>query len=197
MSLRDQLLAKGLVSKKRARAAGQEAKKARKDGQGSRRKKKLVEREQAAEQAAIAAAEKERRAEARREHRAVNDAHDRVQKIRALILSNRMGARGAVPFWHRRLGSLLLGRLQVPVAVARDLRNGNAAVVGLADADGPTRHFIVPRRTADRLLELEPSLIVHLVTDTENLRDPSETLVDTEWEPSLGPHRLRGEGDGR
>ena len=191
MSLRDQLLAKGLVSKKRARSLDREAKRDRKKKQANRQKKKAVEAEAAARAAAAERARVERVKAARIAARKAQEVVDRQARIRSLILGNRIPGRGRVPYFHRGVDGRTLNRLQLPEAVAGWLRAGKAGVVVLDHPGQEPEYVVVNAGAARELLELAPSLVLAFVTNTEGISQPDEAFLERDWEPSLAAHRVR------
>lgn len=193
MSLRDQLVAKGLATKKQARRASQEARQARKKAKAQAARKGQRE----AEEAAAAQAELDAREAARQRARAAaeahREAHERRHRVRQIVARHRLGGRGPVPFHHRVGDTARVAVMHLPVGIVRDLRAGRAAVVAAPDAhrEGAWEHHVVPRPVAERLAEIAPEILVHWVRDTEGLDDPAEGLLDRAWEPSLRPHRVR------
>lgn len=181
MSLRDQLIAKGLASKKLARKADLALKRQRKAEQGSRARDTELRRKQEAE--AEQAAEK--RAQARRqrnlEQRAIEEKH-RGQQI---VVGNRIGAGGPIPFHFRQVDRRRLGRIEVNKRAAFDLRCGRAGIAWLDKDD----YVVVTGKGARRLLEVAPERLVFFVEDTTGISEPSEQFLYREWETSLGPHR--------
>ena len=194
MSLRDQLIAKGLVSKKQARKATQELRKERKSKQGKRRRKKHVERETAAaEKVARETREAERR-KARDEDASRREQHELVFRVRDLIRNNRIGGKGPVLFRFRMIGSTMVGTLKLPVALARDLRVGKAAIAGCR-LGGEVEHHVVSVAAAEKLAEVSPESLVFFVRDLEHLGDPAQAFAERTWETELGPRRLRDEAE--
>jgi uncharacterized protein YaiL (DUF2058 family) len=193
VSLRDALLAKGLVSEKRARELGREAKEQRRQEQAQRKGKKETEAE-----AAKAAREAKERQVAEREaaraaRAAVHDEHEHRHRVRQIVLAHRLGARGRVPFHHRIGDTGRIGCLYVPEAVARDLRAGRLAIAAFQRDDGTWEHHVIQERAAEKLATIEPSALVHFVRDRDHLTDPAENVLVRDWESSLGPHRVRDE----
>jgi polyhydroxyalkanoate synthesis regulator phasin len=109
MSLRDQLIAKGLASKKQARKANQEMKRKRKSDQGSRAQEKALRREREAE----AKKEAEARAAARRERNLEQKATEERRRGQQIVSGNRVGANGPIPFHFRKVDGRTLGRISV------------------------------------------------------------------------------------
>jgi uncharacterized protein YaiL (DUF2058 family) len=188
VSLRDALVAKGLVSKKDARRVNQEAQADRRAAQGARRAKSEVESEAAvalreAEEAAV-----RERAAARRARELAREADERAIQVRQLIRANQIRSRGKYRFYHRAVDGRRIARLEVSDHVAWALRCGECAVVAIFDGPEAT-YGVVNARAATRLLELAPERVVHFVVDTKGLSDPAEALITPEWEISLRPRR--------
>ena len=194
MSLRDELLKAGLVSKKDVRRANRDKKKTRKQEQGSRRRKRAEQAEAEAARQAALEAERQERLACRQELDEAREEHERVNRIRQTILGNRLGAKGHTPFWVRSPDGRHLHRMSVTDRIAFDLRCGHAAVAVLLEPDREPEYYVISRRAALKLEEIAPEQVVFLVTDTAGLSHPEEQFLQQEWEPSLRPHRQR-EGD--
>ncbi len=192
MSFRDQFLKAGLIDKKSAAKIDRAAKEDRKAAQAARETKTASERaRQAADQA-----ERERRvaqaAADRTRAEAERAAHETVHRIKQVAMAHRMAGRGPVPFYHRRLDGPALACLTLRESLARDLRNGGAAIVGFRDLGGFV-YVVVPRRTAERLVTFAPEAIVHWSPTPDHLSDPAESLHLRLWETTLRPRRVRDE----
>jgi uncharacterized protein YaiL (DUF2058 family) len=194
VSLKDQLLKAGLVSKKDARRAGQEKRKERKKKQGQRRKKSALRAEEEARQRAAAAKASEERIRARKEQTAVREERELTQRIRQIVLGNRMGGRGPVPFHHKGLDGRTLHRLELTEKMGWNLRCGKLAIAALPEPGGAMSYHVVTVRAADKLAELDPTLVVFRVSDTTGISAPEEGFLSREWEPSLTPHRVAQPG---
>lgn len=190
MSLRDQLVAKGLASKKKAQQAERELKAERKRAQAQRAARRD---EDAAAEAAHAEELAQRRAQSEADRAAAaaaREAHEMVHRVRQIVWNRRMAGRGPVPFFHRRPGAAALGRLWLPVTLVRDLRLGKAAVAGFVNDRGVFEVHVVDRRTAERLDAIDPAAIVHWVRAGAALDDPSEGPGEAVTDVSLRPRRL-------
>jgi uncharacterized protein YaiL (DUF2058 family) len=200
VSLRDQLVAKGIVSKKDARRVDRQLKDERRAEQGSRPRKSATE----AEARARAKAEEEARRAAklaeRREIEARREAAELALRVKNLIEGNRLRPGSGQPFWHRSfeltsegptLGRHLL-RLDVSSGTAWQLRSGEASIAALA-VRGGTEYAIVPRKTALVLKEIAPAHLVFHNDEAEGLSDPDLDFLRRQWEPSLAAHRARPE----
>jgi len=190
VSLRDQLLAKGLVSKKRAKHIERELKQQRKKKQSRRKKKKQVEREQQVRAEAEAQREREQRQAVRRAAAKAQEELQRSTRIRSLILGNRIRSRGRVPYWHKTLDSAELHRMEVSEGVAWALRAGEAAIVAhIRGLGAEPEYLVVNAGTARELLELAPERVVTFVRDTKGISAPDERFLEADWEISLVPRR--------
>ena len=187
MSLRDQLLAKGLVSKKKARQADQQAKQRRRKAQGNARKRAAREAEEAAARAREAEERTQKRLAERRAREAARAEAEHAHRLAQIVLGNRLGAQGRHRFYHRtEQGTVAF--VEVPEAVARRLRLGQAAIAAVR---GGGCHVITDKG-ARKLEALAPELLMHWVPDTRGLSAPEEQLAPVrDWETSLRPHKLR------
>jgi len=190
MSLRDQLLKSGLVNKKAARRLDREQKQARKSKQGSKQRKNKIRREREAAEAAKREADSAARLAQRREREQVRDRYEAALRVRNLILGNRVKNRGSHPFYIRDRDGLI-HRMDLHPKVATELSNGR---LGVARLDHGTRveFVLIGSNAAERLAELDPSVLVHW-TPGPHPPDPSERLLQRDWEPSLVPHRVATE----
>lgn len=188
MSLRDALVAKGLVSKKDARRVNQEAQADRRQAQGARRAKHDVAAEAAEAQRAAEAEAVRERAEARKRREAAREEAERQITIRNLIRSNQIRSRGKYRFFHRAMDGVHVPKLEVSDRVAWALRCGECAIVAILDGPEAT-YGVVNARAAHRLREIAPERVVHFVEDTTGLSDPAEAFYLPEWEISLVPRR--------
>jgi len=188
MSLRDQLLAKGLVSKKQARKSDQAARKKRRSEKGAKRKRKVLEAEARAKKVDAATAKAHARQEARRERESERERMERALQIRNTILGHRMAAPGTQRFHHRcRAGEKIL-RMDLSTAMVERLRRGDAAIVA-----SHTQYVLVTRRGAEKLQELAPGVLVFWQADTKTLSRPDQQPHSRDWEPSLGARRATPE----
>jgi hypothetical protein len=81
-----------------------------------------------------------------------------------------------------------VGVMYLKEMVARDLRNGGAAIVLFKRDGGEPDWVVVTRRAAEKLAELEPEALIHFVRDLGHIGDPSESLMLRTWEHGgLGP----------
>src|SRR5690606_9409776 len=130
-SLRDQLLAKGLVSKKDAQRVGRELKHERKKDQASRKSKAELEAEERAARAAEAERARAELAARRRESEAKRVAEERPRRARDLVAGNRVRPGRGQPFFHRLPDGRHLGRIEVSSGTAYRLRCGELALAWL------------------------------------------------------------------
>lgn len=190
-SLRDLFVAKGVVSEKRAQQVAREARDERKQRQAERKGKGEERREsELREQAEL----ERRAAQAKADREAARierEAREHVLRVRQIILGNRLSGRGPVPFCHRRGDGPGVVQLSLPLATARDLRVGRAAIAGFASDTGVWTYHLVSQRAAEKLREIAPESLLHFVEQTDHLADPAESLSNRDWQSELGPHRLR------
>lgn len=194
MSLRDQLVAKGLASKKDAQRVERGLKEDRKQKQGARERRSVEEARADAEREAAFKAEVEARALARKEAERARDAAEHELRVRRMILDTRVRGKGKQAYWHRRLDSPVLARASVSPRVASMLRQGEVAIVAVPPrftGEAP-EYVLVPARTARRLLELEPRLVMAFTEDPRGISAPEEAFLEPDWEISLRPHRVGG-----
>ena len=188
MSLRDQLLAKGLVSKKKARSVDRDLKKTRKKKQGQRRRRSEVEAEQRARVEAAEEAERETRMADRRRREVEQARTQRALQVLQIVHGNRLKVAGKVRFYHRSADGRLLVRMTVSERAAFQLRNGDLGICALAAAAAPT-YVVLPRSAIERLKELAPHLVVFHVTDVSGLSAPELAFVSTTADGDLRARR--------
>ncbi len=186
MSLRDQLLKSGLVSKKDKVRAERELKESRKKKQGKRRKKKHVEREKKAAAEAKKAAEQERLLEERRQREAVRDRYEEALRVRNLILGHRVKGGGPHPFFVRGRKSATLHRMSLSPGVIRQIARGTLAVA-LLDLGTREEPMVVTARAAEQIAELNPGVLAHHYDSGSDA--PEDALAERDWEPDLRAHR--------
>lgn len=198
MSLRDQLLAKGVVSKKDVRRVEQDLRAQRKQDQGARRALSEVEAERRAAQKAEEEAERERRLTERREREARREAEESRLRLRQLIRGNAIRSRGPFRYFHRTVDPSTepptplprLGRIDISERVAFKLRCGECGIAALVEPTRPVEYVVVSARAVARLEEFAPWSVVAFTRSTEGISDPSEALWKPEWDISLVPHRV-------
>lgn len=188
MSLRDQLIAKGLVSKKKARKVDRQSKAERKAAQGARQKKKQRQREALAAQEAERLAAESQRREAARSRQAAREAVERPLRIRNLLLGNRLTLGRGQRFWHRSPSGRTLGELQLSSGLARQLRSGDAALAWL-EHRSHGQVVAIPKRTAQAVAELDPSVLLFFVEDPTGLGATDLGFHERTWEPDLAARR--------
>ncbi len=194
MSLRDQLVAKGLVSKKRARKVEREIKQERKQAAAHRPKKRDLEREAEARQAAEAEAADAARRAAHEARQAAREARERALQVQNLLKGNRLALGRGHRFWFRRPASPRVSEVQLSSGLAHQLRAGEAALALLVHPTGDEEVVAIPKSAAKRLQQLAPHQIAFFVQDTTGISAPDLALHQRDWEAELGPRRAR-EGD--
>ena len=195
MSLRDQLVAKGLASKKDRRRVDRELKQKRKKKQGSRKRARQVEREREAQRKAELDERMARRGAVRRAAAAARGVHERRNRVFQIIRTNEIRSRGPIRFHHRTLDGRWLRCLQISERVAVKLRAGEAAIVAF-DHGKRVEYSVISGRAAQELAEIESSWVVFHVQAPGPI-EPSEGFWQPEWDISLAPHRARPDEVGR
>jgi uncharacterized protein len=181
MSLRDQLIAKGLATRKQAKKHDQEARLQRRAKKGKKQKRRV---QQAAEDSARVAAEAEAlnaKRNARRARETERERMERALQIRNTIQGNRIHAIGQQRFHHRSLDGRLVHRLHTSSAMVERLRRGDA---GIVSADGT--YVLVSRQGAEKLNELAPNILVFWEPDTKGLSRPDAQPSPRDWAPGVG-----------
>lgn len=188
-SLRDQLVSKGLVSKKKAKQANRELKAQRKAAQGARKAKKVAQREAAAAREAEAAAAEQVRREQVAARSREREALEQRLRLRNLLLGNRMPLGRGQRFWHLSVDDpARLSEAQVSSGLAQKLRCGEAALARLDQRTGP-EVVAIPRRTAAAVQEIEPGAILFFVENATGLGVPELEFHRRDWEPELRARR--------
>lgn len=189
MSLRDQLLSKGLVKKADVRRAEQEAKRERKAEQGAKARKRILEQERKAAEQAEEQARQAQRLEDRKRAESQRDRHERALQVRNLILGHRMNNRGEQPFWYRGPDGRTVFRLKVHPRIAAELAAGNLAIARL-DQGNRDEHVLIGKVGAEKLEAIGATeVLLHWAKDLP--RDEADGLLQRDWEPSIRPHRVR------
>jgi uncharacterized protein YaiL (DUF2058 family) len=183
MSLKDALLAKGLVTKKDARRANQEIRKQRKQARGKQRKKNLVQAEAEDERSRAREEALRVRGDARRKRETEHAQRELGPRIKQVILSNRIAARGSLVFHHRAWKTSQILRLCVSEGVARQLRVGDAGIVALDEAT----YVVVGKSALEKLEALDASRIAFWVDSPGGEADPAEALCTRPDEESRTP----------
>jgi uncharacterized protein YaiL (DUF2058 family) len=182
MSLRDQLLQAGVVTRKQKQAAERDLKRKRKHKQSRRPSKKDLQREerQEAEQRRQAAIEEKlaRRSESQAEQAASARRLRANQIVEHHALLSRPGPQR---FWHPTPGGVVLHRLDLPRKLAEQLRAGRLAVVYAQHFGEPT-YRVVAQEVAVRLRSILPERVLFLNETPPDPEDPAERL----WEPLEG-----------
>jgi uncharacterized protein YaiL (DUF2058 family) len=192
MSLRDQLLAKGLVSKKRAKKLDRETHERRKKAHGNQASKKV--RDVEAEQAAVStrAAKKAAKLAARQKREAQREAYERVLRIRQLLTAHRVRTGGPVGFHHRGLDGAHVVQTRVNTATAAKIRSGELAIAG--QRIGPISTIaVIPRGAADKLDAFAPETLLFYNRDNSGIGAEELQSANRSWEPDLRAHRATAE----
>lgn len=190
MSLRDQLVAKGLVTKKDARRVEQQLREARKQAEGHKKSKRELEAEAAAARAAAEEAERQRKLAEKKARAAEREAKERALRLRQIIRRNTIRSAGRFRFYHRTLDGRHVHGLHVSERVAWKLRAGEAAIVADVEEGRDPQYVVVSARAAVKVGEIAPERVVHHVRDTRGLSAPEETLLAPDWDISLAPRRV-------
>jgi len=188
MSLRDQLLAKGLVTKKQARKADQDARTRRKNKKGQKRKRGIEVAEARAVRALAAEEALRTKLLSRRARESERERMERALQIRNTILGNRIAAAGQQRFHHRSGDGKRIARVHTSAAMVERLRRGDAAIVA---SDG--NYVIIARRGAEKLQDLAPQLLVFWQPCTKTLSRPDQKPHARNWEPELAARRATPE----
>jgi uncharacterized protein YaiL (DUF2058 family) len=199
MSLRDQLLKKGLVDKKRAQQIDREAKAERRAEQGQRERKRVVEQREAERARAEAEAAAHARALARKQAELAREDAERPARIRQKILANRIRGRGPVPFHVRAPDGRTLRRIEVHPNVAWKLRAGELGVAALGWPREEWEAVVVNAHAARELRALDPAIVCFLNEDTTGISAPDLAFGEPVAQPDLRARRVRegDEGGGR
>lgn len=188
VSLRDQLMQKGLASKKDVRRVEQELDRERRGRDGNKRTKAVDEASRAAEAAREDAERAEAKRAARTAYAVARERTERALQIRNLIASNTVRAAGPVPFCHRVPDAARIGTVHVSLPLAIQLRRGDLAIVALPSPGGFAVR-VVRRGAAERLVEIAPQLVVFWNADPAGTLARDQQPLVKDWESSLGPHR--------
>ena len=188
MSLRDQLVAKGLVSKKRAAKLERQLKHERRAQQGSRKKKRQIDAEAEASRREAAERESAERLAARRAREAARQAAEHTLRIRNLLVGNRLRPGRGHRFWHRSVDGRHLAEADVSSGVAFQLRCGEVALAHL-DHSRWSEVICIPRAAALKLKDLAPDRLLFFVDDPSGISAPDLAFRRRDWDTELGPHR--------
>lgn len=178
MSLRDQLLKAGVVSRKQKQAAERELKRKRKLEQAARASKREIEQaaRQQAERERLAALEAV--AERRRASHAAREAAARALRVNQIIEHHALrSSAGPQPFWHCTPGGVVLNRLDLPRKLAEQLRLGRLAVV-YSESLGELTFRVITREVAQRLGDILPERVLFLNELPPDPEDPAEQLAE-------------------
>lgn len=187
MSLRDQLLKKGLASKKDARRVDRDLKNQRKREQGSKKRKAALAREEKARLAAEKEAQAAERLAARKEREAARDRYEHALQVRNLLLGHRLKNRGGHPFHFKAKDGRTVLRMFVHPRVAEELTLGTLAIAWL-DHGNRDEYLLIGRKGAEKLTEIgAENVLVHWHRGEP---DASERPLHRDWDPSLRPHRV-------
>jgi len=178
-SLRDQLLKKGLVTKKQAKAAAREV---REQAQAARKQHKqgLVSEEvdSSAREAAEALKQKaERDRERNRQHEAARLHKERMAQVRDLIVNHQVRyAKG--PIAHNFAHGARVKTLHVTEELHREIALGALAITVLDD-----QYYLVPPGVAQKVLERMPEAVLVLNEPPEpaDPDDPYAVPDDLMW----------------
>lgn len=192
MSLRDALVAIGLVKKKDVARANRELNEERRAEQGGRRPQAEIDRELAAQRAEAEAAEQAARLRERDEREARKADVERRLRIENVLRANAIRPGKGQPFWHRAHASPQVLRLEVSSGVAWQLRSGEAGIAASVRAD-LVDYVVLPKKAIHKLRELAPELVVFFVDDTAGISAPELHFHTREWETDLAPHRATGD----
>lgn len=180
MSMKDQLLKAGLVNKKQVRKANQKAKKSRRDRQGSRAAKKVVEAQQRDAKKAEQQQRRQQRIAERRQRDRIREAAESLRRVDQILGAHRVHCRGGQQrFWFVGPNRQHIGRLEVPESIAFDLHCGRLAIAyrGPADAFEPDI-VLIPKETAQRVERIDPTRI--LFHNSTRPTEPEDAL----WRPA-------------
>ena len=190
MSLRDQLLAKGLVSKKNVQKANRDLKKQRKKKQAQREKRKVVAAKEAAKEERFHTAKIEQRQKDRKERDELKEQVVRVQRVRQMVDGNAINHQGRTFFHFKKLGGRLIGRLEISEKIGWMLRCGEAAIAAYRIGDREV-YKVIGAKSAKRLMEFAPENIVFFTSDTQGISNADEAFLVRKWETSLRARRLK------
>jgi uncharacterized protein YaiL (DUF2058 family) len=188
VSLRDQLLQKGLATKKDVRRVEQELDRDRRAREANKRSKAEEDASRSAAEAREAAARAEAKRAARTAYAEARERTERALQVRNLVSSNAVRAGGPIPFFHRVPGSAALGSIHVGVPLAGQLRRGDVAIAALPAAGGH-EYRVIRRAAAERLADIAPQLLVFWNRDPSGTLAPDQQPLARNWESALGPHR--------
>lgn len=176
MSLKDQLLKAGLVSKKQARKSDQKKRKQRKKAQGSREARAVLDARKAKADKEQRAREKRERLEAKRARERAREQQEMVRRVDQILNAHRVSFQhGRQPFWYPSPDKRFLFRLNLPESVAYELHGGKLGIAyrKSATTDEPDV-VLIPRETVERIQRLAPQRI--LFHNAERPKDPEDMM---------------------
>ena len=202
-SLRDQLLAKGLVSKKQAQRVDRELKDERRAEQAIRKSKFELRTEEAATRAAAEAEAAARRKAERDARETRKEAVERELRVRNLLAGNRLRPGRGQPFWHRSFD----GRQALRIEVNQELQGLERFLdqaIGELDAEGRlvviSYHSLEDRIVKNNLRDLARGEVDEITGRTRSESRAIELLTkkplrpsdaELEWNPRSRSARLR------
>jgi uncharacterized protein YaiL (DUF2058 family) len=176
MSLRDQLLKAGVVDKKKVAEVNRSLKDQRKQEQGQREARSVVQAREEAQRQATAAAERAARQAEQQAREAAREEAERQRTVGNLLRSHRLpDKRGPQRFYHRAPDGRTLLRLDLPESIAWELRRGRLAIAWAGDPARPDI-LLVPSPIARRVAELHPGRVLFHNAEPPAWDDPSEEL---------------------
>jgi len=171
-SLRDQLLAAGLATKKQAKQADhsrRQQKKARQQS-GKNNSAKIVTPADLAREAAERKAEKDRKLNEKREAQRIRK--ERQAQIRQLVESNRLDRKDGDLTYRFKLGSRI-EKIYVTEKIQKGLARGELGIVRLANL-----FEVVPAEAARKIAERDASALVQLLNPGSDPADAEDPYAD-------------------
>lgn len=187
MSLQDQLIAKGLATKKQGQRADRELKRRRKKKQGSRQRQSQARADKQAAREAHEAEVMERRRAVRVAERAARELHARRHELFQLIRANEVRSRGNIRFHFPTLDGVHLRWFAMSPRVATKLRAGEAAIAAF-DHGARVEYTVVSRGAAARIDALDPRALVFWVRTDAPVDESEDFWVPTK-DVCLRPRR--------
>lgn len=192
-SLRDQLLAAGLVSARDRQRVERELKEERRQRQGRCEARASVEARQEATRCAREEEERRLRLAERQARRSAEEAAARDLQVTHLLCHHALRSTGGPQrFWHRTVDGTHCHRLDLSERTAFDVRAGRAGI-GALPLHGDVDYVVVAREIVQRVRAALPGRIVFWNETAPPEDDPSERL----WEPDevrARPGPTRGPG---
>jgi uncharacterized protein YaiL (DUF2058 family) len=178
MSLRDQLLKAGVVTRKQKQAAERDLKRKRKQKQAERTSKKELAREAEIEAQRLRAEALAEKLARRAEVQQAQEASARRLRANQIVEHHALlSVWGPQRFWHPTPGGVVLHRLDLPRKLAEQLRAGRLAVV-YAEQFGEPAYRVVTREVAERLRGILPQRVLFLNEAPPDPEDPAERLLE-------------------